>query len=182
MVEPGQHAPTGASPDPDGPPAGSGRAARVGLAAASVAAVLLVACGGDDGGESVTAGDQSDEQAGQAGGESPDNQSTCLVDAETASEAVGRELADDGLTMGGAGAAGGEASFDSDGAEAAMDEGAFSVGWLGCVFTADDGAEYMVGELVDEDGDPDISGFEQLARRGRAGSRRDRRGGRTRGR
>jgi hypothetical protein len=36
------------------------------------------------------------------------------------------------------------------------------VSWQGCTYAADDGAEFMAAELVDEDSNPDASGFDQL--------------------
>lgn len=127
------------------------------LLVGSMVALLATACGGGD--------DSSDDAAVETGGDvehESEDASGCLLDAEAAGAAVEREVTSGGFTSGGTGGGSGSASLDVNGAEATT-ESSYSVAWVGCEFVADDGTEYMVAQLVGEDGStPDLTGFGAL--------------------
>ena len=128
-----------------------------GLAAASIVMLVAGSCG-DDSDEGVATADDAEEvsDAHGTGGQ-------CLLDADAASDAIGVDVVFDSLTFGGtSGTARVRAYVDPDTTEIVTEDPSYSVSWQGCTYLADDGAEFMTDELVDEDSNPDASGFDQL--------------------
>lgn len=132
------------------------------MAVATGSLMVASACGGSDGDDSVaTGGDDATSTTGAGAGADGGEASTCLLDAAAVGEVAGEPVMFDELSVGAAGAGSGEASFGPDGAESSSDVG-YSLAWNGCRFTSDDDAEYMVGELVDDNGEADGSGLVHL--------------------
>jgi hypothetical protein len=124
---------------------------RAGIATfATVLALALAACGGDD--DATTSETLPSDAELDAAAE--EVLSDCPLPDETVAEAVGEEI---------------EFSTDLSGghteANLGIDEssGDLAVTWSGCAYTAVAGGEYTVAEYVDEAGNPDASGYELIA-------------------
>jgi hypothetical protein len=117
---------------------------QVGVALAVVVALGLGACGGGGDDDEATQGTPAATTEDSAA-EASDG---CLLTPEAVSAAVGAEVTGNGPTAGGS-------SGD-------LGDGEYSLSWQGCSYDAE-GTEVVVAELVDDQGEPDVSGFEQVA-------------------
>jgi len=116
---------------------------QVGVALAVVVAFGLGACGGGSGEDEA-----SDDTAATSDDSTAEASDGCLLSPEAVSAAVGTEVLANGPTAGGT-------SGD-------IGEGEYSLSWQGCSYDAE-GTEVVVAELVDDEGEPDVSGYEQMA-------------------
>lgn len=132
------------------------------VSGAAAALVLLAAGCGDNSDEADTRADEAEADGAETSEAAGDTSVECPVDAAAVSEAVGVEVAEGEFTSGSRAGGSGEANFDGSGAEVTPGDGSYAAAWVGCDFLTDDGSEYLVADLVDEEGEGDLTALEQL--------------------